>query len=353
MGGARLAEAGLERGGARPRRSRSSASPRSSRSSRRLRGALARARRRGPRAAARRRPSSSTFPTSTACSPAGCVRDRRAARLLRQPAGLGLAAWGRATIAAARAAHHHALPVRDRDLSARSARDAVCAGHPLVEDVRRGARRALAAAAEDPAAAGAAARQPAAPSSSATGRRLSEAAARLARRFDLEVVAVRAPGLPRALFAGARRARDPRSSRRACTRCSRRADLAFVASGTATLEAALCGAPDGRRLPDVRRSATRSRGALVRLRWISLVNIVAGEEVVPELLQDRLTVENLEREGADAAPSPGAARGDEGRASRAWPARSARPARAPARPSSSCPPSDASAADDDAFRLAR
>ena len=78
------------------------------------------------------------------------------------------------------------------------------------------------------------------------------------------------------------------------------ADLAFVASGTATLEAALCGAP----MVVVYRTSTFSHAiarALVRLRWISLVNIVAGEEVVPELIQERLTVENLEREAEASA----------------------------------------------------
>src|SRR5262249_46302063 len=73
------------------------------------------------------------------------------------------------------------------------------------------------------------------------------------------------------------------------------ADLAFVASGTATLEAALCGTP----MIVVYRTSAVSHAiakALVRLRWIALVNIVAGEPVVPELLQERLTGGNLQRE---------------------------------------------------------
>jgi lipid-A-disaccharide synthase len=37
---------------------------------------------------------------------------------------------------------------------------------------------------------------------------------------------------------------------------------------------------------------------LVRVPWISLVNIVAGEEVVPELLQEQVHAARLEREGA-------------------------------------------------------
>ncbi len=46
---------------------------------------------------------------------------------------------------------------------------------------------------------------------------------------------------------------------------------------------------------------------LVRLRWISLVNIVADAEIVPEILQERLTAENLEREGEAILSSPGRA----------------------------------------------
>jgi lipid-A-disaccharide synthase len=81
------------------------------------------------------------------------------------------------------------------------------------------------------------------------------------------------------------------------------ADLAFVASGTATLEAALCGAP----MVVVYKTSAASFAVgklLVRVPWISLVNIVAGEEVVPELLQDDVTADRLEREGAALLDSP-------------------------------------------------
>ena len=120
--------------------------------------------------------------------------------------------------------------------------DAVCAGHPLVDDVREGLARPSPLPREDAQAAGSPAREPDAESSGATGRRCSAAAARLARRFDLEVVAVRAPGLPQELFAGAESAGVtvvPEGMHALLAT----ADLAFVASGTATLEAALCGAP--------------------------------------------------------------------------------------------------------------
>ncbi len=179
--------------------------------------------------------------------------------------------------------------------------DAVCAGHPLVEDVREG----LAGPSPLPA---------------TTRRRLvllpgsrnaelerhwgdmAEAATRLARRLDLEVVAVRAPGLPNSLFAGAAE-RGIRVVAGGLHPLLASADLAFVASGTATLEAALCGTP----MVVVYRTSRLSHAiarALVRLPWISLVNIVAGEEVVPELLQDRLTAAALEREGEAILASP-------------------------------------------------
>jgi lipid-A-disaccharide synthase len=81
------------------------------------------------------------------------------------------------------------------------------------------------------------------------------------------------------------------------------ADLAFVASGTATLEAALCAAPQIVVYKTSRTSFAVGR-LLVRVPWISLVNIVAGEEVVPELLQDDVNADRLEEEGAALLDSP-------------------------------------------------
>jgi lipid-A-disaccharide synthase len=43
---------------------------------------------------------------------------------------------------------------------------------------------------------------------------------------------------------------------------------------------------------------------LIRVPWISLVNIVAGEEVVPELLQEQVHATRLEREGAALLDAP-------------------------------------------------
>jgi lipid-A-disaccharide synthase len=80
-------------------------------------------------------------------------------------------------------------------------------------------------------------------------------------------------------------------------------DLAFVASGTATLETALCGTP----MVVVYRTSAASFAIgkrLVTVPWISLVNIVAGEGIVPELLQEQVHPARLEREGAALLGSP-------------------------------------------------
>ena len=122
-----------------------------------------------------------------------------------------------------------------------------------------------------------------------------EAAERLASRFDLEVVAVRAPGLPESLFAGASE-RGIRVVDQGLHPVLASADLAFVASGTATLEAALCGAP----MVVIYRTSAASAAVgrlLIRVPWISLVNLVANEEVVPELIQENATAARLESEG--------------------------------------------------------
>jgi lipid-A-disaccharide synthase len=70
------------------------------------------------------------------------------------------------------------------------------------------------------------------------------------------------------------------------------ADAVLVASGTATLEAALLGRPMiiAYRLSPLTFAIARR---MVRTPWIGLPNILAGEFVVPEFLQDEATAENL------------------------------------------------------------
>jgi lipid-A-disaccharide synthase len=66
------------------------------------------------------------------------------------------------------------------------------------------------------------------------------------------------------------------------------ADLAIVSSGTATVEAALLGKP---MIVIYRLSPLSAKLAkpLVRTKFFSMVNLIAGREVVPELIQDDFT----------------------------------------------------------------
>jgi lipid-A-disaccharide synthase len=70
------------------------------------------------------------------------------------------------------------------------------------------------------------------------------------------------------------------------------ADAVLVASGTASLEAALIGRP---MVITYRMSPTTWR-LMSRMRyqpWVGLPNIIAGEFLVPEILQEEATPENL------------------------------------------------------------
>jgi lipid-A-disaccharide synthase len=74
-----------------------------------------------------------------------------------------------------------------------------------------------------------------------------------------------------------------------------RADVALASSGTATLEAAILGVPMVvmYRLTALTYALARR---LVDLDYFSLVNIVAGEEVVPELLQNEVRPDRIAEE---------------------------------------------------------
>jgi lipid-A-disaccharide synthase len=73
------------------------------------------------------------------------------------------------------------------------------------------------------------------------------------------------------------------------------ADLAIVSSGTATVEAALLGKP---MMVIYRLSPLTAKLAkpLVRTKFFSMVNLIAGREVVPELIQDDFTPERVASE---------------------------------------------------------
>jgi len=73
------------------------------------------------------------------------------------------------------------------------------------------------------------------------------------------------------------------------------ADLALVASGTATLQAAVVGTP----LVLCYRTAAWEfwvAGFFIRVKWIGLVNLVAGRSVVPELVQRDATGQRVYEE---------------------------------------------------------
>lgn len=72
------------------------------------------------------------------------------------------------------------------------------------------------------------------------------------------------------------------------------ADCALIASGTATLEGALARCPMviTYRVPGLTYRLMMRKALLP---WVGLPNIIAGEFIVPELLQDHATPENLEQ----------------------------------------------------------
>jgi lipid-A-disaccharide synthase len=83
------------------------------------------------------------------------------------------------------------------------------------------------------------------------------------------------------------------------------ADCAIVASGTATIEAALLNTP----MVVVYRVAPSTAFFLrrmIRTPFISMVNLIAGRRVVPELMQDNFTPAALEAETRRLLESPAA-----------------------------------------------
>ncbi|HXZ20018.1 MAG TPA: lipid-A-disaccharide synthase [Candidatus Acidoferrales bacterium] len=81
------------------------------------------------------------------------------------------------------------------------------------------------------------------------------------------------------------------------------ADVAIVSSGTATVEAALCGAPTVvvYRVSPMTAAIARP---LIRAPYFAMVNLIAGRPVVPELIQDDFTGPRLARELGRLLDSP-------------------------------------------------
>lgn len=92
-----------------------------------------------------------------------------------------------------------------------------------------------------------------------------------------------ARGIPLKIFEGA------------AHKCMAAADALIVASGTATLEAAMFGTPMV--IVYKMSASTWILGRfLVKIPYIGLPNILAGEEIVPELLQNEATVDRISAE---------------------------------------------------------
>jgi lipid-A-disaccharide synthase len=122
--------------------------------------------------------------------------------------------------------------------------------------------------------------------------RIIEACEQLSRKTKvagLQFVNAAAPGLSRQFFAkNARPGVDVKHIEGAAYDVLAAADCGIVASGTATVEAALLGTP----MVVVYRLATASAFFLrfmIRTPFFSMVNLIAGRRIVPELIQDDFT----------------------------------------------------------------
>jgi lipid-A-disaccharide synthase len=73
------------------------------------------------------------------------------------------------------------------------------------------------------------------------------------------------------------------------------ADVLLIASGTATLQAAVVGTPMVLLYKTTPLTYRLARW-LIRVKWIGLVNLVAGRSVVPEVIQDEATADRLSQE---------------------------------------------------------
>ena len=127
---------------------------------------------------------------------------------------------------------------------------------------------------------------------------MAEAAGRIRERFPVaRFLAAPAPSVDPGLVTRLLRAApvEIRTVQGRAWEVMAASDLLLVASGTATLEAALLGTP---MVVCYRLSPLSSLIAplLVTARWISLPNIIANRAVVPELLQDHATGTGLAEE---------------------------------------------------------
>jgi lipid-A-disaccharide synthase len=112
-----------------------------------------------------------------------------------------------------------------------------------------------------------------------------------ASKSDTQFVLPAAPNLDRALIDGIVKDRPIRIVQGDTYNALRYARAAIVASGTATLEAALLGTPEVIVYSISPIEAWFLGKFFLKVRLFGIVNIILGEEVVPELFQNRFTPE--------------------------------------------------------------
>lgn len=143
-------------------------------------------------------------------------------------------------------------------------------------------------------------------------RRMVEAARPFADRYELVLAA--APGIDDAFYRSCMEGLRVAVVRNQTYRLLQHSTAALVTSGTATLETALLGVPQVVcYYMKAGWLASLGRRLLIKIPFISLVNLVAGKEVVPELVADGMTVARVRRCLADILPgTPGRERQLEG-----------------------------------------
>ncbi len=132
-------------------------------------------------------------------------------------------------------------------------------------------------------------------------RRMVEAAEPYSKDFQLVLAA--APGLEDEFYEECAKGLEITIVRDQTYRLLQHSTAALVTSGTATLETALL------RVPQVvcyymkaGRLASFARRLFLKIPFISLVNLIAGEEVVPELVAEQMTPKNVRQHLASILP---------------------------------------------------
>ena len=125
-------------------------------------------------------------------------------------------------------------------------------------------------------------------------RRMVEAARPLAQQYELVLAA--APGIDDAFYRSCMKGLQVAVVKGQTYRLLQHSTVALVTSGTATLETALLGVPQVVcYYMKAGWLASLGRRLLIKIPFISLVNLVAGKEVVPELVADGMTVARVRR----------------------------------------------------------